>query len=231
MPSPSSSPDAVLESSHSFLLRTRVVLRCSGTVSLFCCAITISLSCPRELGCSLVFRYPKVCVSVLTLSSTSYLPYTSALSTRDKTGAGCAAVRISQQGSPGSLAASQLRQNEAVFCPCILGLVSLASEHVLVSQTFPVSSDSQPRPEKQHPSALSPMHPDQDSHEEGALTQLEPEARSLQANWGLALLERRCLVLAPQTLDQKEQIYIWKQAEGSLRSPSLYFSLQAGVSR
>jgi len=75
------------------------------------------------------------------------------------------------------------------------------------------------------------MHPDQDSHEEGALTQLEPEARSLQANWGLALLERRCLVLAPQTLDQKEQIYIWKQAEGSLRSPSLYFSLQAGVSR
>lgn len=89
---------------------------------------------------------------------------------------------LSQQGSPGSLATSQLRQNKAVFCPCILRLVSFAFGHFLVSYTFSVSSDSQPSPEKQHPSALSPMHHDQDSHEEGTLTQLEPEARSLQLN-------------------------------------------------
>lgn len=58
--------------------------------------------------------------------------------------------------------------------------------------------------------SLSATHPSQDSHEDGALVQLEPEARYPEANLLLALLERRCLVPAPWTLDWKEKKYIYR---------------------
>lgn len=65
---------------------------------------------------------------------------------------------------------------------------------------------------RQLPSALSATCPGQDIHEDGALVQLEPEARSPEANLLLALLEGSHLVLAPDFGSKRKNIHISKQA-------------------
>lgn len=138
----------------------------------------------------------------LTLPRLSYLPGKGALSRKDEAG-GCHLAQPSQAGDLGTPAASQLRQNKAVFCPCSSWLAPLVPGHFLDSWTSPATPGLQPGPKGQCLSALSATHPSGDSHEDGALV-LKPD---VQKSVVAGLAGEEVSALAPRTLDQKIEIY------------------------